>query len=432
MKLSGILSIKFVFSIIACFCFTTMMAGEPLTFEACRQMALERNAQVRTGLNNALSAAETRKAAFTKYFPEVTATGMAFRSNRNMVDIGLMDIIQISFLRKGHAAGVQFVQPIFMGGQIFNGNQLAEVGEAVAELQLRQSRDDVCKTVSQYFYQIAALEAKQQTLEAAQLTVDSLALNVEAALKAGMTTLNDLLEVNLRKSQFRADSVDLENGLSLARMLLAQYIGVDTTSVNIAYTPMTQVPELPLDLYRIPQAAVTQTAAYGLLEQNLQATRLKEKLALGQNLPQVALGGGLYHYDVMDLDRSFGSLFLGVNIPLSAWWGGSHDMKKARLDRANAQIKLENDSELLQLAMRNAWDDVSAAQRKAQIAYEAIDQARENLRIYQAFYDAGTTTITDLLQAQALLRQTQDRFTEAQAQFNVAVNTYLIATAQMQ
>ena len=81
--------------------------------------------------------------------------------------------------------------------------------------------------------------------------------------------------------------------------------------------------------------------------------------------------------------------------------------------------------------MKKAWDDLTAAQRKAKIAYEAIIPATENLRLYNVFYQAGTSTITDLLAAQALHRQTIDRFTEANAAYQVALTQYLIATSQL-
>ena len=82
--------------------------------------------------------------------------------------------------------------------------------------------------------------------------------------------------------------------------------------------------------------------------------------------------------------------------------------KRTRLASKTAEIELEDMSELAVIGMEKAWDDLTAAQRKADIAHKAIATATENLRLYNVFYKAGTATITDLLAAQALHRQTLD------------------------
>ena len=44
------------------------------------------------------SAEQTKKAAFTKYFPSVSAMGNAFQSDQSLVDVNLSDVdVNISF-----------------------------------------------------------------------------------------------------------------------------------------------------------------------------------------------------------------------------------------------------------------------------------------------------------------------------------------------
>lgn len=414
-------------------CLLALCAGaqQTLTLDECRAMALANNTRIHTGRNAVDAASELRREAFTKYFPEISASGMLFKANKGIIEFGLLDLIDVSFLRSGHVAGVQFVQPIFMGGQIYNNNKLAEIGEAVAELQLRQSRDDVAVTVEKYYWQIAALKARGRTLRSAMTTVDSVQATVQAALDAGVVTLNDLLEVKLRRSELEADSVDLDNGLRLCRMLLAQYVGSTEQEVDIDGEVPAAVPPLPYDLYRDPTTALPATNDYQLLQKGVKAAELKTKLALGANLPTVAAGGGWFHENALQSSHGFWMGAIGVSIPITAWWGGSHAMKRAKIEKANAELKLADDSRLLQIGMCSAWDDLTAARRKALIAEQSIAQAAENLRIYQAMYDAGTTTITDLLGAQTLHRQACDRLTEALALYETAVCRYRAATAQL-
>lgn len=402
-----------------------------ISLDMCRQMALQNNLKIRTAKNAVSEAKELRKEAFTKYFPQVNATGFAFKSNKGIIQFGLLDILTVSFLDKSVNAGITAVQPIFMGGQIVNGNKLAEIGVAVSELQRQQSHNDVIETVDKYYWEILALQAKRRTLQAAMTVVDTLCHDVKAALDAGLITSNDLLEAELRRSELQADSVDLDNGIKLCKMVLSQYIGADSTYVDIADIPVDTVPSIPFESYRVPSNALQDSPDYLLLKENVKARKLEQRIELGKNLPSVGLGAGYFYQDALDSKHGYGAVFVAVNIPLSGWWGGSHAIKRKRIARETAEAELTDLSELIEIGMKKAWDDLTAAQRKAKIAYEAIIPATENLRLYNVFYQAGTSTITDLLAAQALHRQTIDRFTEANAAYQVALTQYLIATSQL-
>ena len=402
-----------------------------ISLDMCRQMALQNNLKIRTAKNAVSEAKELRKEAFTKYFPQVNATGFAFKSNKGIIQVGPPDILTVSFLDKSVNAGITAVQPIFMGGQIVNGNKLAEIGVAVSELQRQQSHNDVIETVDKYYWEILALQAKRRTLQAAMTAVDSLCHDVKAALEAGLITSNDLLEAELRRSELQADSVDLDNGIKLCKMVLSQYIGADSTYVDIADIPVDTVPSIPFESYRVPSNALQDSPDYLLLKENVKAKKLEQRIELGKNLPSVGLGASYFYQDALDSKHGYGAVFVAVNIPLSGWWGGSHAIKRKRIARETAEAELTDLSELIEIGMKKAWDDLTAAQRKAKIAYEAIIPATENLRLYNVFYQAGTSTITDLLAAQALHRQTIDRFTEANAAYQVALTQYLIATSQL-
>lgn len=421
---------KLALALITALCFSTAI-GENLSLDSCRQMALQNNMKIRAAHNAVGEAEELRKEAFTKYFPQVNASGFAFKSNKGIIQFGLLDMLTVSFLDKSVNAGITAVQPVFMGGQIVNGNRLAEIGVAVSELQRRQSGNDVIQTVDKYYWEITALQAKRETLMAAMTAVDSLCHDVAVALEAGLITSNDLLEAQLRRSELQADSVDLDNGINLCKMVLAQYIGADTSHVDIEYIPADSVPTIPLDVYMPPEQALADNPDYLLLKENVKAKKLEQRIELGKNLPTVGVGAGYFYQNALDTDHGYGAVFVAVNIPLSGWWGGSHAIKRTRLASKTAEIELEDMSELVVIGMEKAWDDLTAAQRKADIAHKAIATATENLRLYNVFYQAGTATITDLLAAQALHRQTLDRFTEANAAYQVALTQYRIATSQI-
>lgn len=111
---------------------------------------------------------------------------------------------RVSMMKNGLIGGVTASLPVFTGGQIVYGNKLAKVNEEVSRLKHRQSENEVRLTVEQYFWQVVMLKEKLRTLSTVQEQLKEIHKDVDAAVAAGVTDRNDLLQVQLRKMKFRA------------------------------------------------------------------------------------------------------------------------------------------------------------------------------------------------------------------------------------
>lgn len=152
-------------------------------------------------------------------------------------------------------------------------------------------------------------------------------------------------------------------------------------------------------------------------------------MAVGKNLPTVAVGGGYIYSDVMKAQSNLVGMFT-VSVPLSGWWGGSHDIKRQKLQLENAVSDKQRQSELLVIRIRKAWNDMNDAYRRLDIARESIEQSEENLRLNTDYYQAGTATISDLLDAQTLYQQSRDKYVESFTNYEVKKREYLQATGR--
>lgn len=162
----------------------------------------------------------------------------------------------------------------------------------------------------------------------------------------------------------------------------------------------------------------------------MRAAKLQQQLAVGKCLPTVALGGGYVYDNLMDKDQSFWIGFATVSVPLTKWWGGSHDIKKQKLQVANARYELQDKSELLMINMQNTWNQLNDAWQQVGIAQLSITQAAENLRLNTDYYTAGACTMSDLLEAQTLYRQSRDQYIEAYADYELKKCEYLQVTGR--
>ena len=403
----------------------------PLSVEDCVALALEHNRKALSAKNDVEAAVYLKREAFTKFFPEISALGMAFWANHDILQYNLLDIIELGIIKKGKVAGVQALQPIFTGGLILNSNKLASVGEEVARLRQQQTDNELRLTTETLFWKLNTLESSMNVLESAVAFLDTLENQVNLAVDAGLVTRNDLLKVQLKRNGYMADKVDLENGILLVKMLLGQYIGRGTTGdVEIKAEVPHLVPSYPEGIYTTPQDALLSTIDYQLLRKNVEAKKLEKRLAIGANLPTVAFGAGWYYHDLLEQNHNFGALQLGVNIPLSGWWGGAYSIKRQDVELKNARNDLAEYSEQLQIEMQDKWNNLTAAHRKMEIEELGITQSEENLYLNRMYYEAGMCTLSDLLEAETSRKEAGDRFVAAYGNFCTARAAYLIATGR--
>ena len=427
------------------------VASQTYTLEQILDSARQNNIAIRNAQLDIEASHQQRKEVFTKYFPSISASGLWFRANKYMAETkidlsenmspelgaalaqalpaealaALANPISVTMMKKGALASIIATQPVFAGGQIINGNKLARLGEEVSTLQLQLSENEVQRTAEEYFWQLISLQEKMKTVDAASALLADIAKDVNVALQAGVALRNDLLQVQLRQNDIDSQKLKLQNGLSLVRMLLAQYCGLRDTTFSL----QASIDEsTPLPLHQDHQQALLTTTEYQLLGKQVEAARLQKKMELGKNLPSVAVGAGYTYHNLLEEDQTFGMVFATINIPITDWWGGSHAIKRRKLQQQKVEQELADHAELLEIKMQKAWNDVQEASQQLIIAQRGIEQAEENLRLNRNCYQAGTIRMSDLLEAQLLYQQACDKKTDAFAAYQNKSLEYRLAT----
>ena len=441
---------KIVFFLVCLVCCDTIAAQKAYTLQQLKDSALHNNVAIRSARLNIEASQEQRREAFTKYFPNVSGTGLWFNANRGMAKMevnpsemispemgamlaqtfpaealaALSNPISMSMMKNGTIGSLMAVQPLFAGGQIVNGNRLAKVGEDVSRLQLQLTEQEVEKQTEQYYWQLVTLQEKMKTLDAVDTLLADIYKDVDVAVRAGVALRNDLLQVQLRRNDMASQRLKLQNGIDIVSLLLAQFCGLRPTPApspsreGSGYIFNVETPS-KLD-YSLPSLSregegVGLLPEYQLLQKQVEAATLQKKMAVGQNLPSVAVGAGYNYHNLLDNDRTFGMVFATVSIPISDWWGGSHAIKRKKIALQQAEEQLADNAQLLQIRMQNARNSVVEAQQQLQLARLSIEQAEENLRLHRDYYRAGTCRMSDLLEAQLLYQQTLDRQVDAYA-----------------
>ncbi|MEN6561386.1 MAG: TolC family protein [Acidobacteriota bacterium] len=430
-----------------------LRAGQKLTLAESKALAVRNNVEMKNGQLETEAARQDRKAAFTKYFPTVSASGTALEAEDPLMEIrteggnlpvydgnpaNLPGATQFAYL-PGSTMGllgslktglITVVQPVFAGGRIVNGNRLAALGVEASEDRARLARNEVLRSTEEQYWQIVSLAEKAKTLASYETLLRRLLAQVEDAWNAGLVMKNDVLKVKLELSGVLLNESKVENGRSLAAMAFCRYLGIE-------YDPALELSDAlvidgPPDRCRVDhKAALEGRPEYKLLQASVRSEVLKTRMTRGEYLPQLGVGvAGLY----MKMDdakgRTDGLVFGTLSVPLSGWWEGSYALGRQKAREEIARNTLRDSEAMLLLQMEKAWKDLTDADRELALCRESEAQADENLKVNQDGYDNGLITVSDLLEAQALRQQARDRLTEAMAAYRIKLVQYLQVTGR--
>jgi multidrug efflux pump subunit AcrB/outer membrane protein TolC len=424
----------------------TQAQNRTLSIDSCKILALKNNKAIKNAEFDVQASLETKKAAYTNYFPKVSAMGMAMKSAdylvkgtipsmnlpvydgnsaslANISQYAYIPNIPINALNYINMASISVTQPLFTGGRIVNGSKLAKIGYEVSQQKKLMNTTEVLVKTENLYWSTISLQDKLTTLNSYEKLLNQLVSNVKVAVKAGLAQRSDLLKVQLKLNEVEMNKLKLENGINLSRKALCQHIGITYDSTLLLVQPLVPT-ELPQQSNNDNSVAVKNRHEYQLLNKALEAEKLQKKMVLGEYLPQVALGGIGFINDVANKTSSNAMAFVSVSVPISDWWGGSHKLKESQIRIQQANNKLNETTELLNLQIEQVKNELIETRFQIKTSQVSIDQSKENLKVVNDNYKAGVSSISDLLEAQALHQDAQNQLSDAVCMYKIKLANY--------
>ncbi len=441
------------FLLIALMSINKVFALKELTLEDCKNFAVKNNTILKNSNLEIEGSQQVEKSAFTNYFPSISAGGLIWNAQKSLLEMemqgGNLPVYDgnpanlskatqfayfpsstIGLMQKGIIGYINAVQPIFTGGRIYYGNNLASLGKDVSVLKGRLTEDEILSKTEEQYWQIVTLEEKMKTVKKYEEFLNRLLLQVEDAYKSGLILQNDVLKVKLKISELLLNKSKLDNGKKLALMAFCQYIGIPYDS-TLTLNEELKIDDLPQSLYIDKNEALKKRTEYMLLEKSVKAEKLQTNLKFGEYLPQVTIGiNETYLKFDENNGRTIGMLYGTVSIPISNWWGGSYELQERKIKEEIAENNLKNNSELLVLQIEKAWQDLIDAYDQYLLSKQTCEQANDNLAQVEDSYKHGVIKVSDLLEAQALNQQAEQQLIEAKAGYFVKQSVYLKATGR--
>ena len=411
-----------------------------LSMEQCRDMALTASEELKQADNRLRQAELDDKIAAMARLPKIegSATGAYVLPDIEMTGMELA-------MRGTYMAGLTLTQPIYTGGKISVGRQMARLGRQIADQQLRMTRMDVLVDADNAYWSYIAVRRKVRMLESYSTQMDTIYKQTSSAVAAGMAIENDLLRIEAKRTEIEYQLQRARNGADLCRMALCNVIGapLDTAIEPTDTTFNIESPTaMSLNIARRPEV--------GLLEKQIDVNMQRIRDARSEMLPTVGLSAGYSYYGNIKLKGfadmgngttvpytqefrdGIGIAMLAVKIPIFHWGESRKKLHKARYELDNSQLELQRNMRLMSIEAQQAVQNVEDGYRMIHTAESGLRQAEENLRVIRNRYAAAMSPLTDLLDAQSQWQQAQSNLIEAQTQYMIYRTDYLRATGQLE
>jgi outer membrane protein len=291
---------------------------------------------------------------------------------------------------------------LFDSGQTLFRQRSARRLVTAADFETEQARQDLILEIARMYHAVLVLRENARAADQAAKTAESSAQRMESMHKAGMLVDSDLLSAKVFLSQMKDRQIRTQNELAVAKMQLARGMGA---ALDVPAEPLETLSEPGMPAKTIDEfIQIALEQRHGLRAAQLQenAMSLERKAAKAEFGPKVGLFGSAER-DAMTLGGPSGTNWTaGARLDFNVFAGGA---QRARIAEATANADkarhaLEWFRSGVQIEVRKAYLDVTAAAQRAVSARDAAEQAKESLRIVQNRYEAGLTTITELLRAQ--------------------------------
>ena len=447
--------------------FVASADAQTLSLDSCRAMALRNNKQLNATKLKREAFAYTRKAARTKYLPKVDALGGYEYFNKEVsilnndqksalshlgtnamtrMSAGITDIItgmatkglitpEIarelgarmnniggSLANQGDQLGQQINdafrtdthnfwsgavmvrQPIFMGGAIIAANKMADIAEQMASNDYEGKVQNTIYTIDETYWLVVSLKQKKRLAESYRDLVQKLDDDVKKMINEGIATRAAGLQVDVKVNEAEMAITQVDDGLSLAKMLLCQLCGMPVSSdITLEDEDSSEFAVIEETTEYSNETAQNNRTEIKLLENTVDLSRQATKLIRAAYLPHIALTGG-YIVSNPNVYNGFEKKFSGVwnvgiimHIPVWNWFEGSYKVRASKAATAMAELEVSDVREKINLQVAQNQYKLKEAQKRL---VTATKNAEENLRCANVGFREGVMESTEVMTAQ--------------------------------
>ncbi len=372
--------------------------------------------------------------------PQVDLVGHALYSQEDHPVLAGLPPSLARFSDTTYDVGIEVKQIIWDFGQTWNRMEAARKLATAADKSLERTRDEVTFRVTALYHQRLMTDDLMNAADATRKSLQLLVDNLTKRLKAGKATRLDLLKTRVKLAVVDSQLAQLEAQQVNVQSALRTAMGYE--GVPIQWVPSPSAPRVfSSNVEQLMNEALMQRADFQALEALVESGLASETSARRSRWPGVMAFGQYGQYGASDPYSSLDAAgnqsddwddnyAVGLQVTFPIFDSG---LRSGAIAAAyNRRLKVEAQREQLRLQIqqqvRSAVAEFKSAQMRATAFRHSVEETEQALSDEQKKYDAGKSTINDLLDAEAAKLVAHSEYSRALHEEQIAsVNLRLAA-----
>lgn len=395
--------------------------GRVMSLEELFETAETNSAQLRPAFSAEDEARREISVARGNRLPDISASlslsyiGDGFTTRRDFSDYQKAPIPHF-----GNGLSLNVSQPVYTGGAITAGIDIAELKLTSAQYAADLQRDNIRFRLAGFYLDIYKYSNLRKVVENNVAQARKVLAEMTARYNQGVALQNDIIRYELLVSNLDLQLIQIDNTLDILNRNLAVTAGLqaDTKIVPDSTILARSLPAEGEGYWQ--QQAADNSPQLNLARCGVDISRKAETLVRSERLPKIGLRAGwsldgpiLVEIPPVNRNLSYWYVGVGVSYNLSSLYKSNKSLARSRAATRRAEDELEAVRESVDLGIRADYVRYMEAYEVLKTQMKSVELAERNYRTVFTRYGADMALITDMLDAANSRLDAQQRLVNA-------------------
>ncbi len=378
-----------------------------ITLEEVFESAEANSAQLRPYFTAGEEARREIDVAKSARMPDINATlslsyiGDGFTVKRNFSDYQKAPIPHF-----GNGLSVSVNQPVYTGGAITAGIELAELKSTATQFATGMQRDNIRFQLTGFYLDLYKCANQRKVVDNNLAQARKVLAEMNARYEQGTVLRNDITRYELLVSNLELQIIKLNNTLDILNRNIVLTAGLPEGTVVVPDTTILDR-SLPVQSESLWADEARENApAMSLARSEVEISRTAQKLAESERLPKIGLQAGwnidgpiLVEVPPINRNLSYWYVGVGVSYNISSLYKSDKAIARSRVATRRAVEQLDATRESIDLGIHADYVRYLEAYEELKTQQKSVELARRNYNTVLTRYTEDMALITDMLDA---------------------------------
>jgi outer membrane protein len=394
--------------------------GDTLTLKQVIERALNVSPEIVQAESSILTAQSSERVAMGGYIPSLSLTTNAGLASEERLNTETNSIVTGS--SDSYRAGLNAGIDVYTGGRRGAEKRRANAVTDAAEATLIERRFAVTLNATRAYFDVAKARELIVVAEARVKRAQEGQVAAERRLQVGSASRSDVLRAQLETTNARNALATANAQYRTAAFALGRLVGAEgpVYAQPFAEPAPRALPHTDEELVRL---AIEQAPFVSAANANFESSRASVSSARAQYLPSLRLTGG---YNWFNSDPNFNSgqlswiMGLGISYPIFNGFTREDNIARAEATSRNANATYADARRRARAELERVLSALRLAEEQVALTKQSVEVAREDLRVQEARYQQGMSTILDRITSQVNLMDAERSEVAARYDYEIA------------